>query len=103
LLYDFLKPGNYKIRLVGTAGACSSNSPTYTLQVNNPAADGQINIYSVNCYKNDSVRVVFGVRNNGYDTIPAGVSVNFYDRYPSVPGPIKMLNSFVTDQAILGK
>jgi gliding motility-associated-like protein len=103
LLYDFLKPGNYKIRLVGTAGACSSNSPTYTLQVNNPAADGQINIYSVNCYKNDSVRVVFGVRNNGYDTIPAGVSVNFYDRYPSVPGPIKMLNSFATDQAILGK
>ncbi len=103
LLYDFLKPGNYKIRLVGTAGACSSNSPTYTLQVNNPAADGQINIYSVNCYKNDSVRVVFGVRNNGYDTIPAGVSVNFYDRYPSVPGPIKMLNSFATDQVILGK
>ena len=103
LLYDFLKPGSYKIRLVASAGACISNSPIYTLQVNNPAADGQINIYSVNCYKNDSVRVVFGVRNNGYDTIPAGVSVNFYDRYPSVPGPIKMLNSFVTDQMILGK
>ncbi len=102
-LYDFLKPGSYTIRLVASAGACISNSPTYTLQVNNPAADGQINIYSVNCYKNDSVRVVFGVRNNGYDTIPAGVSVNFYDRYPSVPGPIKMLNSFVTDQMILGK
>ena len=103
LLYDFLKPGSYTIRLVASAGACISNSPTYTLQVNNPAADGQINIYSVNCYKNDSVRVVFGVRNNGYDTIPAGVSVNFYDRYPSVPGPIKMLNSIVTDQMILGK
>ncbi len=103
LLYDFLKPGNYTIRLVASAGACSSNSPTYNLQVNNPAADGQINIYSVNCYKNDSIRVVFGVRNNGYDTIPAGVSVNFYDRYPSVAGPIKMLNSFATDQAILGK
>ena len=103
LLYDFLKPGSYKIRLVASAGACMSTSPIYTLQVNNPAADGQINIYSVNCYKNDSVRVVFGVRNNGYDTIPAGVSVNFYDRYPSVPGPIKMLNSFVTDQIILGK
>jgi gliding motility-associated-like protein len=103
LLYDFLKPGNYTIRLVASAGACVSNSPTYTLQVNNPAADGQINIYSVSCYKNDSVRVVFGVRNNGYDTIPAGVSVNFYDRYPTVPGPIKMLNSFATDQAILGK
>jgi len=103
LLYDFLKPGNYKIRLVASAGACTSNSPTYTLQVSNPAADGQINIYSVSCYKNDSVRVVFGVRNNGYDTIPAGVSVNFYDRYPSVAGPIKMLNSFATDQTILGK
>jgi gliding motility-associated-like protein len=103
LLYDFLKPGSYKIRLVASAGACMSTSPIYTLQVNNPAADGQINIYSVNCYKNDSVRIVFGVRNNGYDTIPAGVSVNFYDRYPSVPGPIKMLNSFVTDQIILGK
>jgi gliding motility-associated-like protein len=103
LLYDFLKPGNYKIRLVASAGACISNSPTYTLQVNNPAADGQINIYSVSCYKKDSVRVVFGVLNNGYDTIPAGISVNFYDRYPTVPGPIKMLNSFATDQAILGK
>ena len=103
LLYDFLKPGNYKLRLVATAGTCISNSPTYTMQVNNPAADGQINIYGVSCYKNDSVRVVFGVRNNGYDTIPAGVSVNFYDRFPNVPGPIKMLNSFATDQAILGK
>lgn len=103
LLYDFLKPGNYSIRLVASAGACISNSPTYTLQVSNPAADGQINIYSVSCYKNDSVRVVFGVRNNGYDTIPAGVSIIFYDRYPTVAGPIKMLNSFATDQAILGK
>jgi gliding motility-associated-like protein len=103
LLYDFLKPGSYKIRLVASAGTCISNSPIYTLQVDNPAADGQINIYSVSCYKKDSVRVVFGVRNNGYDTIPAGVSVNFYDRYPPVPGPIKMLNSFSTDQIILGK
>lgn len=103
LLYDFLKPGNYKVRLVASTGSCISNSPTYTMQVSNPAADGQINIYAVSCYKNDSVRVVFGVRNNGYDTIPAGVSVNFYDRFPNVPGPIKMLNSFATDQAILGK
>jgi|688.fasta_scaffold23376_2 gliding motility-associated-like protein len=103
LLYDFLKPGSYKIRLEASAGACISNSPTYTLQVNNPTADGQINIYSVSCYKYDSIRVVFGVRNNGYDTIPAGISVNFYDRYPTVPNPIKMLNSFVTDQTILGK
>ena len=103
LLYDFLKPGSYKIRLVASAGSCISNSPIYTLQVDNPAADGQINIYSVSCYKKDSVRVVFGVRNNGYDTIPAGASVNFYDRYPTVPGSIKMLNSFATDQIILGK
>ena len=102
LVYDFLKPGNYKIRLVASAGTCFSNSPTYTLQVKNPAPDGQINIYSVNCYKNDSVRIVFGVRNNGYDTIPAGVSINFYDRYPTVASPIKMLNSFATDQDILG-
>jgi gliding motility-associated-like protein len=103
LLYDFLKPGSYQIWLVASAGACIEKSPTYTLQVQDPAADGQINIYEVNCYKNDSIRVVFAVRNNGFDTIPAGISVNFYDRYPGVSGSIKMLHSFVTDQYILGK
>jgi PKD repeat protein len=35
LLYDFLKPGSYKIRLVASAGACISNSPIYTLKVDN--------------------------------------------------------------------
>lgn len=102
LLYDFSKPGTYKIWLVAGTGACSEKSPTYTLQVQNPAADGQINIYEVSCYKNDSIRVVFALRNNGFDTIPANVSINFYDRYPGISGSIKMLNSFVTDQYILG-
>lgn len=103
LLYDFLKPGTYKIKLVASNGACVSNSGVYTLTVLNPKADGSISIHDVKCYKNDSIRVVFGISNTGYDTIHAGATVSFYDKFPGLPSPQKLNNSFVLPIDILGK
>jgi gliding motility-associated-like protein len=103
LLYDFLQPGTYKIKLVASKGACVSNSGTYTLTVLDPKPDGSISIYDVKCYKNDSIRVVFGIINNGYDTIHAGAIISFYDKFPGLPNTQKLNNSFVLPTDILGK
>ena len=103
LLYDFLQPGTYKIKLTASKGACVSNSGTYTLTVLDPKLDGSIAIFEVKCYKNDSIRVVFGINNNGYDTIHAGAVVSFYDQFPGLPNPQKLNNSFILPTDILGK
>jgi len=103
LLYNFLLPGIYKIKLTASKGACVSNSGTYTLTVLDPKQDGSISIFEVRCYTNDSIRVVFGINNNGYDTIHAGAVVGFYDKFPGLPNPQKLNNSFVLPTDILGK
>ena len=102
LLYDFPLPGNYKIRLEASKGACLDKSNTFNMQVLDPAPDGLLSIYAVNCYKNDSIRIVFAVVNTGYDTIPAGTSINFYDKLPGDPSGQKLNATFFTDRDILG-
>lgn len=103
LSYIFPKPGKYKIWLEASKGSCVDSSSEYTLQVLDPKQDAAIYLNSVDCYKNDSIRIVFSMYNNGYDTIPAGISVNFYDRLPSLPGATKLNNTFYTKNILLGK
>ncbi|MFN5761338.1 MAG: hypothetical protein ACK44U_04595, partial [Sphingobacteriales bacterium] len=75
----------------------------FTMPVLDPRPDGIIRIYELDCYKNDSIRIVFGLYNAGYDTIPAGMKINFYDRQPSLPGKALLTPSLVTDKWVLGK
>lgn len=103
LVYTFLAPGIYKTYLVATKAACTDISGTYSLQVDNPKQDASVAIWSVNCYKTDSVRVSFSVINNGYDTIPLGTSVKFYDQVPYNASAKLMNNTFYTPNYILGK
>ncbi len=103
LLYDFLLPGTYKIKLVASNGSCVSNSNTYTLTVLDPKPDGALSVYQVSCYKTDSIRIVFGISNSGYDTLHAGAIVSFYDKSPGALNPQKLNNSFVLPKDILGK
>jgi gliding motility-associated-like protein len=103
LPYTFLSPGNYRIYLTASKAACTDISSTYTLRVDNPKQDPSLAIWSVNCYKTDSIRVFFSVLNNGYDTIPAGVSVKFYDQIPYNNSLTALKNTFYTPNYIVGK
>lgn len=103
LTYRFPRNGNYSIKLVSSKGSCYDTSKTFNLRVLDPRPDGVIRIRELDCYKNDSIRIVFSIYNGGYDTIPAGVKVNFYDRNVSLPGKVLLDHSFTTNKFILGK
>lgn len=102
-VYSFPKPGVYRVKLVATDGSCTDESPIYTANVFDARMDGALYIYSVNCYKNDSIRVVFAIANNGYDTIPAGSPIRFYDKVPGQSGATRLLPDFMLPNDILGK
>lgn len=104
LSYMFPRAGNYRISLVATDGkGCTETSPVYTMNVVDPKPDGVLSIYDVDCYKNDSIRIVFGIYNAGYDSIPANMPVAFYDRDPLLAGAQKLNTVFYTDKDILGR
>lgn len=103
LTYKFPRDGNYKIKLVASKGSCFDTSRIFTLPVLDPRPDGLIRIRELDCYKNDSIRIVFSISNTGYDTIPAGMNINFYDRSPGLPGRELLTPSYSTNKIILGK
>ena len=103
LVYDFPAPGSYGIRLVAKNGDCISHSPTFTLPVEDPSPDALLGIKEIDCYKEDSIRIVFGISNTGFDTIPFPVSVTFYDRPSNLPGAQKMSTVFYTDRFVIGR
>lgn len=103
LLYDFPGSGNYRIKLQASKGSCVVTSSVYTMNVLDPRPEGIVSVNRINCYKEDSIRVVFNITNVGYDTIPAGTVIGFYDNYSaSMPNPQKLKNSFVLNQDIYG-
>jgi gliding motility-associated-like protein len=102
-VYSFPSPGLYRIKLVATDGTCTDESPIYTVNVLDARMDGAVYIYAVNCYKNDSIRVEFAVANNGYDSIPAGTPIKFYDKIPGLPGGSQLAPDFLLPNDIYGK
>ena len=102
-VYDFPQPGNYSIYLEAQDGTCISRSPSFSLLVENPIPDAQIRFRQVDCYKKDSIRVVLEIKNNGFDTIPAGLTIKFYDRDPRTAGAVQLFNPVNTTQFLLGK
>jgi len=103
LYYMFPRAGLYKISLESTNGTCTEMSRTYSMNVLDPKPDGVLSIYELDCYKTDSIRIVFGISNGGFDTIPANTPVTFYDRDPALPGAQELKNTFFTDKPILGR
>lgn len=103
LVYSFPKPGFYRIRLEGTDGTCTDDAPIYSVNVIDARPDAAIFLLSVNCYKEDSIRVVFALTNNGYDSIPAGTKVRFYNKIPGQSGGSLMVPEFSLPVDVLGK
>jgi gliding motility-associated-like protein len=102
LLYSFPTAGNYSIWLNASRGTCNASSERFTLNVVEATSDASLVLYSANCYKNDSIRLVFGIINAGVDTIPAGTIVRFYDKDTSVAGRKELDSLFKTPADILG-
>jgi gliding motility-associated-like protein len=103
LVYSFPSPGFYRIRLVGTDGTCTDEAPVYSVNVFDARPDAGLFLLSVNCYKEDSIRVVFALNNNGYDSIPAGSKVKFYNKIPGQPGGALMSPEFTLPFDLVGK
>lgn len=102
LTYSFPSSANYSIWLSATRGSCIANSQIFSLNVTEATSDAVLDLYAVNCYNNDSIRLFFGVRNIGVDTIPAGTTVRFYDKDSSVPGRKEYDSVFKLPADILG-
>lgn len=100
--YSFPSAGNYTIWLIASKGSCTSTSQTFSLDVTEATSDAVLNLYNVNCYKNDSIRVYFGITNIGVDTIPAGTIVRFYNRDTAQAGRVEMNTAFTLPADILG-
>lgn len=63
--------------------------------------DLRIRIDSVECYSDREVRVDFTVcTDNGYDELPAGLPVAFYDGSPGSGTPVLLPSSFQTQSAV---
>ena len=102
LKYSFPSSANYSIWLTATKGTCIANSERFSLNVTEATSDAVLDLFSVNCYNNDSIRLFFGIRNIGVDTIPAGTTVRFYDKDTLFPGRIALDSLFKTPVDISG-
>lgn len=102
LQYSFPTAGNYSVWLTATKGSCNAISERFTLNVTEATSDAALVLYSANCYKNDSIRLVFGIINVGVDTIPAGTTIRFYDKDTTLPGRLALDSLFKTPADILG-
>ena len=86
----FHVPGVYSVWLIATNGNCNDTSEKLTINVFDPTPDATIGITDVQCYQQTKIQVSFLVCNSGYDTIPAGTPVTFYDADPRTASAHKL-------------
>jgi hypothetical protein len=103
LIYDFPQPGVYSIKLEASNGSCVSESPTFNMPVEDPTPDAVITFRDVDCYKKDSIRLVMEIANLGFDTIPSGLPIAFYDRDSKSPDAVKLFDTYITHDIVIGK
>lgn len=105
LSHVFLEPGDYYITLIAQNGStCVDTCGPFLLPVLDPTIDGSLKLNRVDCYKEDSIRVAFEVFNDGFDTIPIGMPVTFYDEDPRAAAPAPtILGTFYLDKVVYGK
>ncbi|NLR58417.1 T9SS type B sorting domain-containing protein [Chitinophaga polysaccharea] len=90
LTYVFKTPGNYHVRLAATDGHCFDTSNAVQIIVDDPTPDGAVYVTKVECYQQTKIKVTLYFHNFGYDTIPKGTPVSFYDGDPRKPGTKKV-------------
>jgi len=105
LQHTFVEPGDYYITLIAKNGpSCTDTCGPFLLPVLDPTIDGRLKINRVDCYKEDSLRIVFEMFNDGFDTIRMGMPVTFYDEDPRNASPTpKILGTYLLDKIVYGK
>lgn len=103
LAYVFKTPGNYKVRLYATNGSCEDTTNPVTIIVDDPTADGVVNVVRVDCYEQDKLRVELYFWNNGYQTIPRNTPVSFYDADPRTGKGRRLGDPFLLPDDLPGK
>ena len=103
--HTFLEPGEYFITLVAKNGpTCTASAGPFLLQVEDPTIDADLQLTGVECYQEDSILVAFQIINHGYDTIPVGMPVTFFDGDPQQTNPSpNVLGTYYLDQVVYGK
>jgi gliding motility-associated-like protein len=101
LKYIFRQPGFYTIQLEAKSGACVDTTNVFKLLVEDATADGRIIFPNVRCVDDDFLNVSFSVINDGYDTIPIGTPVSFYEKDPRVAGS-RLLHTYNLDKIVYG-
>lgn len=102
LPYMFPIPANWSIRLIASKGQCADTTLSYRVNVQDPTADGALNLTAVHCYQQTKIKVDFYICNWGYDTIPAGTPISFYDADPKLAGSKKIDSSFLMPAPLTG-
>ena len=102
LTYVFKIPGTYKVRLAADNGSCFDTTNAVTIVVDDPTADGVVYVTKVECYEQNKLRISLYFNNFGYQTIPKGTPVGFYNRDPRT-GIADKLGSYLLPYDIQGK
>ena len=98
----FHTPGIYYVWLVASNGSCSDTSEKLKFTVADPTADGSVAFRDVQCYDDTKLIVGFAVCNGGYDTIPIGTPVTFYNGDPRTDTANKLGPAFLLSTAVPG-
>ena len=104
--HTFVEPGEYSITLVaGNGPTCAASAGPFVLPVEDPTIDADLRITGAECYKEDSILVAFQIINHGYDTIPIGMPVTFFDADPrrGASAPPNVQGTYYLDKVVYGK
>ncbi len=102
LNYRFPTFGYFRLRLIATGGGCADSSDLLYFTVADPKPDAYMQLNSATCFQNTKVRVSFYVCNLGFDTIPVGLPITFYDDDPKTAGAKKIGATFFLPDQLLG-
>jgi gliding motility-associated-like protein len=102
LQYIFRQPGFYTIQLEAKSGACQDTTNVFKLLVADATAKGNIS-FGAHCVADDSVSIDLNVSNSGYDTIPKGTPISFYENDPRGAGTgSRLLYTYYLPDSVYG-
>lgn len=102
ITYVFKIPGTYRVRLAADNGSCFDTTNPVTIVVDDPAMDGVVYVTKVACYEQNKLKISLYFNNFGYQTIPQGTPVGFYNRDPRTGSAVK-LGEYLLPYEIKGK
>lgn len=102
LTYIFPAAGIYSIRLIAINGSCADTTASYTVNVDDPKADGSPFSVTLKCYNSNRIQIDFCLVDWGYAPLPQNSVINFYDGNPALPGTHRLSPAMLLPWAVPG-